>query len=866
MNSREIRKKFLGFFKNNGHEVVDSSPLIPAQDPTILFANAGMNQFKDIFLGKEKRSYDCATTSQKCVRAGGKHNDLENVGFSDRHLTFFEMLGNFSFGAFFKEEAIAFAWKFLTEDLGIPAEKLSITVHDSDDESEKIWIEKIGVPKSRITRMGDEDNFWQMGDVGPCGPCTEIFYDRGIEYEDKVVNGRDLARFPEIWNLVFMQYNRQPDGELKPLTQKGVDTGMGLERISMVMQNGKSVFDTDIFADLKIFLEKETGICYKDSSDEVQSAFNVLCDHVRSSSLIIADGGFPANDGRGYVLRKIIRRAALFAQKISKNGKSNLFAELVPIFIKNNSDIFPELKTNVKLIESTISDEVERFAENLDRGRKIFESFVSENRESGVKELSGSQTFRLYDTYGFPLELTNVLAAEEGFSVDSDGFEVEMEQQRSQSCKKESMACSVELPEDVKTKFVGYEKTSCKGVVNWVCQNDAGFTLVSTNESPFYVESGGQVSDEGFFNVGESRCSVLDVSKVVTSPGNFSILHKIERCQTISVGDSVELIVNENVRRNTAKNHTGTHLLQSALVAILGSHVKQAGSLVNKDFLRFDFSHHKAVSSEEIKQVEELVNSWVQQAVETDIENTTLEKAREKGAIAFFGEKYNPEDVRVVQVKEISTELCGGTHLKNIGEIGFFKIVAEEALGVGVRRVFALTGSKGIEAAQERFETVRSLGEEFSVQPNEVLQAVAKERERVASLRKEVKALKKELLKIQIPEWREQMETVGLVSFLSLTLEDADVDVMRNICNDLTGANANSFVFIISKDVDEDKVKFMACFGKEAVSKLDIKELATLLKELGLRGGGKETILQGGGVVSDLKAVKRAVREFSEKR
>ncbi len=855
MNSIEIRKKFLQFFKDNGHAIVPSSPLIPADDPTLLFANAGMNQFKDAFLGKEKRAYKCAASVQKCVRAGGKHNDLDEVGFTDRHLTFFEMLGNFSFGAYFKEEAIEFAWNFLTKELQIAPEKLSVTVHTSDDDTEQIWHEKIGLPMEKIARLGDEDNFWQMGDIGPCGPCSEIFYDRGPEFEDVTKGGKTTTRFIEIWNNVFMQYNRQADGTLCELEQKGVDTGMGLERLCMVL-GSCHLFEIDQFIPLIQFLEKKTHVKYDECQEHEKAAFNVLCDHVRSACMIIADGGYPSNDGRGYVLRKIIRRAALFAQRLSQE-MPKLFCDLVPEFISQMGEIYPELKTSAILITDTITQEVERFGDNLVRGRRIFNSYISENRRVGIDELSGKQAFKLYDTYGFPLELTKVLSFDENVGVDAEGFELEMARQRSQSVDGGGEVEELGVPDDICTQFVGYDVLHGSGVITWTKHIDDALWVV-VDSTPFYAESGGQVSDTGKVIIDDDTFEVLEVKKIHVGIAGDAILLRLPENVQIKVGKTIKMVVNEKSRVSSEKNHTATHLLQAALTAVLGNQIKQAGSFVSHKFLRFDFTHHKALSHDEIHTVETLVNEWIGKAVVTRIFETTLDNAREKGAISFFGEKYNPENVRVVQVPTISTELCGGTHVSNIGKIGCFKIVSEDALGVGVRRLTAVTGPESVKMFQDRFDSIKALCSTFSVQADGVLKAVEKEQDHIQVLRMQIKQFKKEVLKFQIPRWKEGMEEVGGTPFLHLEFDEVDMDVMRIICNDVTAAKPTSFVFIVSKE-SGSKIRFMACAGKQCSRLSALNELSAILREKGLKGGGKGGLIQGGGRYGSSKDIIRLV-------
>ncbi|MFH1831310.1 MAG: alanine--tRNA ligase, partial [bacterium] len=711
MNSFQIRQKFLDYFKKHGHTMVSSSSLIPAEDPTLLFTNAGMNQFKDCFLGKEKRSYVRATTSQKCVRAGGKHNDLDQVGFTERHLTFFEMLGNFSFGDYFKKEAIEFAWTFLTKEMGLPQEKLYASVYKDDTQAYELWRDMIGLPEDRIIKLGDADNFWAMGDTGPCGPCTEIYLDRGpnIGCKQKTCQpGCSCARYIEIWNLVFMQYNRQANGTLEPLDQTGVDTGMGLERLCLVMQNTDNVFHTDPLMTVIKATEELTGISYATSDEHTKVSFHVLADHIRSSSFLIADGCSPSNDGRGYVLRKIIRRAALFAQNVSDDHL--LFSKLARKFIEFMSPVYPELKTNQELICSILDSEIEKFSVNLIQGQNILEKYIHQNTKSGSNKLSGEQVFTLYDTYGFPPELTELMAKEQNFSIDTPGFEQEMEKQKARSGKKmkdtqTDDATNNNITDKLTTVFVGYEMLKNESQIQYIKPEDTNI-WISTQESPFYVESGGQESDSGTVTINNQTFTVLELKKA----GNtFSpaILIKIGR-ETIDgqkaldfiVGDNAISIVNVDRRASITKNHTATHMAQAALTHVFGPQIKQAGSLVNTEQLRFDFTHHKPLTKEEICEIENIVNQKIQEDITLKIYNSTLDEAKSQGVTAFFGEKYNPENVRVVQIPGFSAELCGGAHVTSTGTIGCFKITSDSTLGTGTRRITAVTGPEALKLFQ----------------------------------------------------------------------------------------------------------------------------------------------------------------------
>lgn len=844
MNQKEIREKFFKFFQDNQHEKVTSSPLIPAEDPTLLFANAGMNQFKDLFLGKEKRPYKRATTIQKCVRAGGKHNDLDNVGFTKRHLTFFEMMGNFSFGDYFKKEAIQFAWKFLTEAVGIPGDRLVATVFKDDDEAYNLWHEVVGLPKNRIFRCGEKDNFWSMGDTGPCGPCSEILYDKGEKFGPNCTDPNACEeRFLEIWNLVFMQYDRQSDGTLVPLKQTGVDTGMGLERLALVLQGKDTVYETDLFAPIIKKIESLTGLKYEQQPPEIKAPFNVLADHIRSSCLIIADGCTPSNEGRGYVLRKIIRRAALFDQKLSKKP---IFPLLADTFIDYMGDIYPELKSNRKLIVSLLNKEVEKFAENLERGQLILKKYFEENKKT--KKITGEQAFKLYDTYGFPYEITELAAHEQGYTVDRASFEKFMEQQRLQSGQKAvSDPITIKLDASIKTDFVGYDTLETESNIQAIIKDNKLVKSVKEEDecwiipqkSPFYVERGGQISDEGTIVIDEETIPSLDLQLV-----NGAIAIKIHAPKDFKVNQNI--IQKVDCRRfNTMKNHTATHLLQAALLQILGTQIKQAGSLVTPNYLRFDFNYHENLTPGIIKELEDIVNQKIWEDIPVNIKETTLAEAKKEGIIAHFGEKYNPEKVRAVKIGTFSKELCGGTHIKSTGQIGSFKITDVEAVSAGTRRITATTGRKALELFQDCFRTVKSVGQLFKIQPDEVYETVEQQIEQVKSLSKEAKKLKQQLIAYQADDLLKQAQTVNNISFLYLEQPETNLEELREIAQLLSQKKEGLF-FITS--VIDDKRNFAASISPSLKNKINLKELAQLLNEkFGLRGGGSPLIIQGGG-------------------
>ena len=847
MKSVDIRKKFLEFFEQHGHEKVASSSLIPAQDPTLLFTNAGMNQFKDLFLGKEKRSYARATTAQKCVRAGGKHNDLDNVGFTKRHLTFFEMLGNFSFANYFKEDAIKFAWQLLTKGYNLDPQNMYVSVYEEDDEAFAIWEKVVGVPKERIMRFGKKDNFWQMGDTGPCGPCTEIYIDLRPQQERSkapVYEDFDQGRLLEIWNLVFMQYDRQQDGTLVPLKQTGVDTGAGLERIACILQNKESVFQTDLFTPLIEEIEKLTGVDYASSDDNTKAAFHVLCDHVRSTSFIIADGGSPSNEGRGYVLRKIIRRAALFAQKLTDK---NVFPELAKRFIKELSPVYPELAVNQTMIVNLLTSEIEQFAANLIRGQQILAGFFKD--QASDKTITGEQAFKLYDTYGFPLEVTILASQEKGFSVDAEGFEKAMEKQRALSGKKMKEGVkTIELPETITTKFVGYETISTSGTIKALVVDGALVNSVNagqacvviTDVSPFFVATGGQVDDTGFIEINGQRASLEGLEKLNNAR---AIGAHITAQAPLKVGDVVAQQVDGYIRRMTMNNHTATHLLQAALIELLGKQVKQSGSVVTADYLRFDFTYHKNLTAEEIKAVEDRVNEKIQENIKLDVFETSYKNALDKGVIAIFGEKYNPECVRVVDVPGFSAELCGGTHVPMTGVIGVFKITEMTALSAGNRRIFASTGVRAVELMQNNFNAVKELSQEFKVQPDQVCCAVKKQTEALSRTQQHVKTLKQQLITHQLNGWLQLINTVNGVPFLHLLLDGYSVDELKDIVTALSKKQPGFYLLASNTD---DRSVFYAGLSVEYTATVDMKKVAAALKSVGLQGGGKDS-LQGGG-------------------
>ena len=863
MKSMELRKKFFDFFIERGHTKVPSSSLIPAQDPTLLFTNAGMNQFKDLFLGTQTRSYDRAVSIQKCMRAGGKHSDLDNVGFTNRHLTFFEMMGNFSFGNYFKKEAIEFAWEFLTKYMNFEPNSMYATVFRQDDESYDIWHKVIGLPEERIHRLGEADNFWQMGDTGPCGPCSEIYVDRGEAFgcgKSSCAPACECDRFLEVWNLVFMQYDRQEDGTDMPLKRKGVDTGMGLERLALISQKKNSIFETDLFEPIIKKIEELTGLTYQTAPKEIKSAFNVLADHVRAATFLIADSVTPSNEGRGYVLRKIIRRAALFAQKLTD---TNIFPELAKVIIKQMNPIYPELKPAEKAITHLLTVEVEKFAQNLVHGQTILQRSFKESEKTKV--ITGQQAFKLYDTFGFPLELTKVIAEEQSFTVDTEGFAKHMEIQKERSGGKitKEDILKIELPKTITTEFKGYKTLKTESpIIALISDNklvetvDAGTPCwVITASSPFYVEKGGQVSDKGTLKINEDSAPLENLKRLGTA-----IAVKITAPTAIKVGDTATATVDKECRLDIMNNHTATHLLQAALIELLGKEVKQSGSLVHPDYLRFDFTYHKILTPEQIKQVEELVNRKIRENMPVKIYSTSYKEAIDKGVIAIFGEKYNPEKVRVIDIAPFSMELCGGTHVAATGDIGCFKITEETALSVGQRRIFAVTGKKAIELFQDNFDTVKNLSQEFKVQPHEVVQAVEKQREQLKETVNTLKKLKKQAWKAQLPTWLATVTEVNGVPFGFFSLEEYTADELKDIAQGLTMQKLG-FYFLLS--CEEQRCSFFCLVDDTFAPKIDLKAFSTWLKDsFGLRGGGKKGTLQGGGPTVDVHVLEKNIKKW----
>ncbi|MFV8782034.1 alanine--tRNA ligase [Microbulbifer sp. SA54] len=860
MKSAQIREAFLNYFAEQDHTRVPSSSLVPGNDPTLMFTNAGMVQFKDTFLGQDPRPYVRATSSQRCVRAGGKHNDLENVGYTARHHTFFEMLGNFSFGDYFKREAIQFAWQFLTEVLGLPKERLWVTVHISDDEAADIWLKEVGVSADRFSRL-DEDNFWQMGDTGPCGPSSEIFYDHGEDVPGGPPGSEndDLDRYIEIWNLVFMQYERTADGELHPLPKPSVDTGMGLERIAAVMQGVHSNYEIDLFQAL---LKAAGEIVGCDNLEE--KSLRVIADHIRSCAFLIADGVLPSNEGRGYVLRRIIRRAIRHGHKLGH--EQTFFYKLVPALIEQMGEAYPELQDKRETIENALRKEEEQFAKTLDKGMALLEDGLSSLQGS---EIPGELVFTLYDTYGFPVDLTQDIARERDLTLDMAGYEEAMEAQRerARAAGKFKMDYTGSLDVDGATEFLGYEATAGTGKVVAIIKDGAQVDTLEEGESgavvldrtPFYAESGGQVGDSGYLQSGESRFEVADCTKL-----GAHHLHQGKVLKgTLKVGDSVESEVADDVRQSTALNHSATHLLHAALRKVLGEHVTQKGSLVDSERLRFDFSHPEAVSLKQLRAIESLVNSQIRANTPVETEVTDIETAKNKGAMALFGEKYG-DTVRVLTMGErtdsgaFSVELCGGTHVERTGDIGLLRIVGESGIASGQRRIEAVTGAHALamfDQAQQRLDHASSL---LKTRPDHLAEKVEQLLASNRKLEKELAQLKTKLASGAGGDLSAQAVDVAGVKLLAASLDGADAKSLRDLADQMKNKLGSGIVLLAAPG--EDKVALVAAVTKDLTGRLAAGDLMRFAAgKLGGKGGGRPDMAQGGGV--DVEALPELLKE-----
>ncbi|MCV5964657.1 alanine--tRNA ligase [Escherichia coli] len=851
-STAEIRQAFLDFFHSKGHQVVASSSLVPHNDPTLLFTNAGMNQFKDVFLGLDKRNYSRATTSQRCVRAGGKHNDLENVGYTARHHTFFEMLGNFSFGDYFKHDAIQFAWELLTSEkwFALPKERLWVTVYESDDEAYEIWEKEVGIPRERIIRIGDNkgapyasDNFWQMGDTGPCGPCTEIFYDHG----DHIWGGppgspeEDGDRYIEIWNIVFMQFNRQADGTMEPLPKPSVDTGMGLERIAAVLQHVNSNYDIDLFRTLIQAVAKVTG-----ATDLSNKSLRVIADHIRSCAFLIADGVMPSNENRGYVLRRIIRRAVRHGNMLG--AKETFFYKLVGPLIDVMGSAGEDLKRQQAQVEQVLKTEEEQFARTLERGLALLDEELA--KLSG-DTLDGETAFRLYDTYGFPVDLTADVCRERNIKVDEAGFEAAMEEQRRRAREASGFGADYNamIRVDSASEFKGYDHLELNGKVTALfvdgkavdAINAGQEAVVVLDQTPFYAESGGQVGDKGELKGANFSFAVEDTQKYGQAIGHIGKL----AAGSLKVGDAVQADVDEARRARIRLNHSATHLMHAALRQVLGTHVSQKGSLVNDKVLRFDFSHNEAMKPEEIRAVEDLVNTQIRRNLPIETNIMDLEAAKAKGAMALFGEKYD-ERVRVLSMGDFSTELCGGTHTSRTGDIGLFRIISESGTAAGVRRIEAVTGEGAIATVHADSDRLSEVAHLLKGDSNNLADKVRSVLERTRQLEKELQQLKEQAAAQESANLSSKAIDVNGVKLLVSELSGVEPKMLRTMVDDLK--NQLGSTIIVLATVVEGKVSLIAGVSKDVTDRVKAGELIGMVaQQVGGKGGGRPDMAQAGG-------------------
>ena len=864
----DVRSAFLEFFREHGHTVVPSSPLVPGNDPTLLFTNAGMVQFKDVFLGKDKRDYVRATSSQRVVRAGGKHNDLENVGYTARHHTFFEMLGNFSFGDYFKRDAIRFAWNFLTGTLKLDPKRLWVTVYKDDDEAAKIWLEELGVSKERFTRLGEKSNFWSMGDTGPCGPCSEIFYDHGPQIPGGPPGSpdEDGDRYVEIWNLVFMQYERSADGKLTPLPKPSVDTGMGLERIAAVMQGATSNYDIDLFKNLI-----RAAADLAKTTDLASSSLRVIADHIRACSFLVVDGVLPSNEGRGYVLRRIIRRAIRHGYKLGI--QEAFFYKLVPVLEREMGAAYPELTRGRSHVERVLKQEEERFAETLANGMTLLEGAIKNLKGS---EIDGPTVFKLYDTYGFPADLTADIARERGLTIDQVGFDVAMEEQRkrSQDASKFGVDLRGGASIDSRTLFQGYEGLEAQGHVVALLKAGAPVESLSAGEqgevildrTPFYAESGGQVGDAGTLSGASATGRDARLAKAMSSltlspPASAGAQFVVEDTQkrgaahshigrltegSIRIGDTLSAHVDGARRRSTALNHSATHLLHAALRKVLGTHVQQKGSLVAPDRLRFDFSHFEPITAVELREIERLVNAQIRLNTEAETKVMDYEGAVAAGAMALFGEKYE-KDVRVLRIGDFSMELCGGTHVGRSGDIGFFKITSEGGVAAGVRRIEAITGEAAVEYVEQSDALLKDVAGLLRGSREDLREKVRDALDRVRQMEKEVRALKDRLASGQGIDLASGAVDVKGVKVVATKIDGADAGALRNAVDQLKD-KLKSAVVVLASVESPSKVVLVAGVTSDQTNRVKAGELVgAIAAQIGGRGGGRPDFAQAGG-------------------
>lgn len=843
MTSAELRKAFIDFFVKQNHTAVHSSPVVPANDPTLLFTNAGMVQFKETFLGQEKRDYNRATTVQRCIRAGGKHNDLENVGYTARHHTFFEMLGNFSFGDYFKREAIQFAWDFLTKELKLPEEKLWITVFEEDQEAEDIWLKEMGVSAERFSRCGAKDNFWSMGDTGPCGPCSEIFYDHGSDVAGGPPGSpdEDGDRYIEIWNLVFMQFDRAADGTLTPLPKPSVDTGMGLERLAAVMQGVHNNYNIDLFRALVKKASQLTG-----EKDFANNSLRVISDHIRSCAFMITDGVLPSNEGRGYVLRRIIRRAIRHGYKLGQSQP--FFHQLVDTLVEQMGEAYPELKAEAANVERALKLEEERFAETLENGMKQLEDYVAQMKGSVIE---GDMAFKLYDTFGFPLDLTADVAREKGLTVDEEGFAKAMEAQRERARSASSFSGSAQNRVDFEgeTQFVGYDRDEVDATILAIFVDGQSVesaaegtdAIVILGSTPFYAESGGQVGDSGSLTEGMNSFHVNDTHK----QGKLFLHHGTVTAGSIHVDQDIHAKINISDRRACEKNHSATHLLHAALRTVLGTHVQQKGSLVKSDRLRFDFSHFEPISGSQLREIEKLVNHNIMLNEPVGMNEMDIESAKAKGAMALFGEKYG-DVVRVVDMGDFSVELCGGTHVNSVGDIGPFRIVSESGIASGVRRIEAATGEQAWSMIYDEDARLEQIADAVKSDKNLVAEKVSQMVADYKALEKELKQLQGKLAASQGDDLASQALEISGVKVLAAKMEGADTNTLRETLDKLKDKLEPAVVILAA--VDGEKVTLVAGVSKSATDRFKAGELVNhVAQQVGGKGGGRPDMAQAGG-------------------
>ncbi|QJR14558.1 alanine--tRNA ligase [Usitatibacter palustris] len=872
MKTKEIRQKFIDYFASKGHQPLASSPLVPGNDPTLLFTNAGMVQFKEVFLGTEKRPYLRAVTSQRCVRAGGKHNDLENVGYTARHHTFFEMLGNFSFGDYFKRDAIKFAWELLTVHYGLPAEKLWTTVYATDDEAFDIWTNEIGVPKDRCVRIGDKpggrkyesDNFWQMADTGPCGPCSEIFYDHGPGVEGGPPGSPDAEgdRYIEIWNLVFMQFNRDEAGTMHPLPKPSVDTGMGLERLTAVLQHVTSNYEIDLFQSLVKAAARETN-----TKDLTSASLRVIADHIRACAFLVCDGVIPGNEGRGYVLRRIARRAMRHGYKLGQ--KKPFFYKIVADLVAEMGEAFPELKREQARVTATLEQEEKRFGETLENGMAMLDTALAGN----AKRLDGETAFKLYDTYGFPVDLTADIGRERGFDIDMEAFDKAMsaQQERSRAASKFKGGTQLDY-KGAKTAFKGYESLSEEGRVvalykegSVVDRLEAGDTgIVVLDKTPFYAESGGQVGDRGELSKGGTCLTLFDVQDTQKIQPDVFGHYGTVKTGELKVGDAVAAQVDMDKRSRTVRHHSATHLMHKALREVLGTHVQQKGSLVDEDKTRFDFSHNAPMTGEQIRRVETIVNSEILKNESTNARVMPIDDAQKLGAMMLFGEKYGDE-VRVLDIGS-SRELCGGTHVARTGDIGPFRIVAEGGVAAGVRRVEAITGTVALAYGAQESQRLARVADALKAQPQEVEAKLAQVMETVKALEKEVARLKGKMAASQGDDLAGSAIEVKGAKILAAKLEGADVKTLRDTLDQLKNKLGSSAIVLAA--ADGDKVSLIAGVSADLTGKVKAGELVNFVAtQVGGKGGGRPDMAQAGGTnAAGLPAALESVKGWVEQR